>query len=30
MAAARAELCIDGFVSLDNAEYATTLLLVDI
>ncbi len=30
MADARAELCIDGFVSLDNAEYATTLLLVDI
>ena len=28
--AASAELCIDGFVSLDNAEYATTLLLVDI
>jgi hypothetical protein len=30
VAAASAELCIDGFVSLDNAEYATTLLLVDL
>ena len=30
VAASSAELYIDGFVSLDNAEYATTRLLVDI